>query len=60
MNTKTINLHKITQENLSPKEFLNLKNGDSRNISHTEVVPARLGQKSFGSIKVYYKNAVYK
>jgi hypothetical protein len=60
MNTKTINLHKITQENLSPKEFLNLKSGDSRNISHTEVVPARLGQKSFGSIKVHYKNAVYK
>ena len=60
MNTKTISLHKITQENLSPKEFLNLKAVDSRKISHTEVVPARLGQKSFGSIKVYYKNAVYK
>ena len=59
MNTKIINLHKLTQKNLSPKEFLNLKSEHSRNVSYTEVVPPRLGQNNFGSIKVHYKHAIY-
>ncbi|EHL32752.1 hypothetical protein [Legionella drancourtii] len=60
MNTKTIHLHKISKESLSPKEFVNLKAGDKANISYTEVVPPRLGQKDFGKITVHYKNPVYK
>ena len=60
MNTKTIYLHKFTQESLSPREFVNLKAGDKANISYTEVVPPRLGQKDFGKIKVHYKRPVYK
>ncbi len=60
MNTKTIHLHKISKESLSPREFVSLKAGDKANISYTEVVPPRLGQKDFGKITVHYKNPVYK
>ena len=35
MNTKTIHLHKISKESLSPREFVNLKAGDKANISIT-------------------------
>lgn len=60
MNTKVIHLHKISKESLSPREFVNLKARDKANISYTEVVPPRLGQKDFGRITVHYKNPVYK
>lgn len=60
MKTNTIHLHKISKESLSPREFVNLKAGDKANISYTEVVPPRLGQKDFGKITVHYKNPVYK
>lgn len=60
MNTKAMYLHKISKESLSPREFVNLKSADRANISFTEVVPPRLGQKDFGKITVHYKNPVYK
>jgi hypothetical protein len=56
----TIHLNKITEESLSPKEFIKLKAGDKINISFTEVIPPRLGQKNFGKIRVHYKRPVYK
>ncbi len=60
MTNNVIKLHKVTEEALSPREYLNLKSSESRNISHTEVIPPRLGEKDFGSIRVVYKNPVYK
>lgn len=60
MNTKTIYLHKINEELLSPREFVNLKAADKDNISRTEVIPPRLGQNDFGKIRVHYKRPVYK
>ncbi len=55
MNTKTLYLHKINEEILSPREFLNLKSSDRDNISRAEVIPPRLGQNGFGKIRVRYK-----
>ena len=61
MNTNTtIHLNKITEESLSPMEFIKLKAGDKVNISFTQVIPPRLGQKDFGKIRVHYKRPVYK
>lgn len=62
MNKKsnTIYLHKVTKESLSPGQFINLNEKEKANISFTEVVPPRLGQKNFGKITVHYKNPVYK
>ncbi|KTC99523.1 hypothetical protein [Legionella erythra] len=61
MNTNSaITLNKIDEELLSPRQFINLKPGDKVNIAYTQVIPARLGQRDFGKIKVHYKKPIYK
>ncbi|CZH72000.1 TPA: hypothetical protein I9507_001815 [Legionella pneumophila] len=57
---RTIQVSRIEKEILTPEKFLNLNKKEQMNISHTEIIPARLGKADFGKIMVHYKNPVYK
>lgn len=48
----------ISEETLTPEEYLRLSEQDKINIKSLEIVPPKLGQGSFGCIKVYYRYPV--
>ncbi|CEG60985.1 conserved protein of unknown function [Legionella micdadei] len=39
---------------------MNLDNKEKSNISHSEIIPPKLGSKHFGKILVHYKIPLYK
>lgn len=58
---KSINQPRMIEEEiLSPKAYLNLNPKQQSNIANTKIIPAKIGNKGFGKIKVYYRIPFYR
>ena len=50
----------VTEEVLTSKHYTTLSDAEKAKIKGAQIVPARLGEKGFGGVKVTYKTAVYR
>lgn len=50
----------ITEEVLSPQQFISLKKEERAKIKSQVIVPPTLGSKNFGGILVKYKTPIYR
>ncbi len=48
------------QDEITPKEFMNLSEKDKKNIKKIEIVPPKLGRADFGKIRINLKTPIYK
>lgn len=56
---KPLEMRLITEEWLSPEQYLKLSDSDRQNIKSTQIVPPNLGDRHFGKIKITRKTPVY-
>ncbi len=50
----------ISQEILSPKDYLELLASDKDRVEKASIIPPKVGSKGFGTIQVFYKTPIYK
>ena len=51
---------RVSEETLDVKEYLKLTPADKANIEKSQIIPPKLGEKSFGKIMVKYRVPVYR
>lgn len=49
----------VSEEIVTPQEYLKLRESDRENIKSAQIVPPKLGQKHFGKIKIIRKTPIY-
>ena len=59
MSTKIISLYPCDEEIISAAEYLNRWERGDESIKNAEILPPRIGSKSFGSFKVKNSKMVY-
>lgn len=49
----------VTDEILTPRQFLDLSKEEKSNIIESKIIPPQLGKKEYGKFKVTYKDPIY-
>jgi len=50
----------VTEEVMTPKQFVELKKEEKAKIKSATIVAPALGEKGFGGVKVKYKTTIYR
>jgi len=58
--TSLLNAKTVTEELLSPRQYIALAGQDKGKIKSTAIAPPVLGKKGFGGVKVTYKTPEYR
>jgi len=58
--TPLLNAKAVTEEMLTPKQYIALSGQDKGKIKSTAIAPPVLGKRGFGGVKVTYKAPEYR
>ncbi len=56
---KQFNLFPVSHKDISPQEFLTMREVEKANIKSIEIIPPKIGKNDFGKIRVELKTPLY-
>lgn len=57
---KDVPLERVNEEIIDPRDYLKLSESDRAKIETSQIIPPRLGDGTFGKIKIRYQSPIYR